>query len=625
MGGCAKKGSTDIFRFENHQVSVEVGDAKQLLVTGNFEKGDEINYELVGSDEEIISFTVVGEDRISVLALKPGNVTIRASIAERNVAATIIVQVILPKTSAIKIIAPDNIDPPTPEKPRYQIKLNTSVSFTYVLIPETDVNNTVIWSVEDINNKKIVSDQVIINKNGVFTSIVGGDMFIVATSLDGNTKAKLAIHVEYTPITNLVVEVEENNSNAALTNITNAYLRESIKLKANVTPSTSNPNVVWTSSNPNVTVDPKTGLAYCNSVGTGTVSATITATSVANNTIRGSITLNFSYAPAESINLLSADLIAITAGQPLSLNAEISPANANPNLTWTIIKQELVPVFDIVTKKEIANLASLTQTANIANVKTVYQGEVVARVASTTNPAVFKDVVIKITERPVPTKISVVSDLAALKQTVKFFDDSQIRTVTNNQTLEKHLAFGKEIIIVAKVIPFEAHQDLIFTIADPSVAIITSISAPSITGETQIKLIPLKPGNTDIFIFHKYATAYSDLESVILSLTITEQSLTLDKTTEAEIVQIDSVPFAYYYQGSLTNFEFEFENAFGVTNYTWRVVNGEGAVNDGVKIHTVFGDFIDTFFYVANTGTYYFEAVNSKTNNVFFTTQIVVN
>ncbi len=625
MGGCAKKGTTDIFRFENHQVSVEVGNTKQLLVTGNFEKGDDIVYELVDSDEDIISFVVSAEDRITVSAIKPGTVTIKASISERNVSATIIVEVIIPKTSAIKIIAPDNIDPPTPEKPRYQIRLSTSVDFDFLLIPETDVNNTVNWSVEDANNKKIVSDKVIINDNGVFTSLVGGDMFIVATSLDGKTKAKLAIHVEYTPIVGMVVEVEENNSEASQVDIKNAYLRESIQLKVVVSPGTANPNVVWSSSTTSVTVDSKTGLAYCNSVGTGTVSATIIATSVANGNIKGSITLNFTYAPAESINLLSANLIAVKAGQSVSLNAEISPANSNPVLSWGIISQALVPVFDAITNQQITSLVSLIQTGNIANLKTVYQGEVVVRVVSTVDPTVYKDVIVKISERPIPTKISIVSDSKVLKQTVTFFDDSKIKTAVDFKTGNKYLAFGNEITITAKVIPFESYQDLNFIIGDPSVVLVTSISPPSVTGETQIKLIPLKPGSTDIFITHKYASAYSELETVVLNINISEQSLVLDTTIEAEVVTIDAATFEYYYRGNLTNFKDEFEDAYGVTDYSWRVVNGEGAVNNGVKIHTIYGDFVDTFFYVANTGTYHFEAVNNVNEQVFFTTKIVVN
>ena len=100
LGGCAKKGTTDIFRFENHQVTVEVGDTKPLSVTGNFEKGDDITYELIDSEDDIVFMNVDSNDGLSVLAIKPGEVTIRASIVERNVAATVIVEVIMPKTSA---------------------------------------------------------------------------------------------------------------------------------------------------------------------------------------------------------------------------------------------------------------------------------------------------------------------------------------------------------------------------------------------------------------------------------------------------------------------------------------------------------------------------------------------
>lgn len=625
MGGCAKKGTTDIFRFENHQVSVEVGETKPLLVTGNFEKGDYIEYELIDSEEGILSFIVDSESKITVLAIKPGNATIRASIAERNVTATIIVEVIMPKTSAIKIIAPDNIVPPTAEKPRYQIALSTSVNFDFVIIPETEVNNSVIWSVEDANHKKIVSDKVLIDDSGNFMSIVGGDMYIVATSLDGKTNAKLAIHVEYKEIESMIVEVEENNSEAATVDIKNAYLRESIKLKAAVTPSTANPDVVWSSSTPNVTVDSKTGLAYCNSVGTGTVTATITATSVANSSVKGIITLNFTYAPAESINLLSADLVAVKAGQSTNLNAEISPANANPSLTWSIVSQDLVPIFDLITNTEIKNLALLNQTDNSASLKTIYQGEVVARVSSNVDSTVYKEVIVKISKRPEPTKIFIVSDTAVLKQTANFFDDSQISTVTEFNTGKKYLAFGREITITAKVIPLEAYQELNFIVADPSVAVVTSISEANSSGETQIKLVPLKPGVTDIFITHKYASSYIELQSVVLSLTISEQIVTLDKTLPSETIKIGDANFEYYYRGNLSNYTYEFEEAYDITDFSWKVTPGEGGVSEGAKIQTDIGDFNDTFLFIAETGTYHIEAINNSNNQVFFSTQVIVN
>lgn len=624
LGGCAKTGTTDIFRFENHQVSVEVGDVKPLLVTGNFEKGDIIEYELVNSEDDIISFTVDSEDVITVSAMKPGTVTIRASIADRNVAATIIVEVILPKTSAIKIIAPDNIIPPTPEKPRYQIKLNTPVDFDFLISPLTEVNNRVIWSVEDKNHKKIATGTVIIREDGVFTAFVGGDMYIVATSLDGKTNAKLAIHVEYTPITSLIVEVAENNSEAAEVNIRNAYLRESIQLKATTNPNTANPEVVWSSSTPSVTVDPKTGLAYCNSVGTGTVSATITATSVANSSVRSSITLSFTYAPAESINLLSADLIAVVAGQSTSLNAEISPANANPSLNWTILSQNIVPIFDVITMKEIKDLALITQTGNIANMKTVYQGEVVARVVSNTDVNVYKDVIVKITKRPAPTNIFVVSSPSVLIQTANFFDDSQVRTVKGFNSEKKHLGFGREISIVAKVIPFEAYQELEFIVADQSIALVTDISAPNNKGETTIKLVPLKPGSTDIYITHKYANAYSDLENVVLTVNISEQSITLDKSEAPGVVKVGGVEFEYYSRANLSNYAFEFEEAFEITEYSWEL-SSEGSVGTNEAfIHTTEDIFADTYLYIVNVGTYYLKAIDDL-GNVFFETKVVVN
>ena len=624
LGGCAKKGTTDIFRFENHQVTVEVGDTKPLSVTGNFEKGDDITYELIDSEDDIVFMNVDSNDGLSVLAIKPGEVTIRASIVERNVAATVIVEVIMPKTSAIKIIAPEDIVAPTDENPRYQIKLNTPVDFDFILSPETEINNKVIWSVEDINHKKIVSDKIIIRDDGVFTAFVGGDMFVVATSLDGKTTAKLAIHVEYTPITSLTVEIEENNSKAAEVNIRNAYLRESIKLKVNVSPSTSNPEVVWSSNTTNVTVDAKTGLVYCNSVGSGNVSAIITATSVADVSVKGSITLNFTYAPAESINLITADLVAVTAGQSTTLNAEVSPANANPSLVWNIISQDIVPVFDVITNTEIKDLGSLTQAGNIATLKTIYHGEIVVRVVSSADNTVFTDVTVKITARPIPTNISIVSAPSVLKQTVNFYDDSQIKTVTEYNTGNKYLAFGSEIVITAKVIPLQAYQDLEFIVGDPSVAIITNISQPSSTGETQIRLIPIKPGSTDLFITHKYSSSYPDLQSVVLTLNISEQSVTLDKTLGSEVIKIDEQDYEYYFRGNLTNFDYEFETAYNITDFSWRVIVGDGGVVDGAKVHTIYGDFVDTFLYVAETGIYHLEAVDNDNNQVFFTTKIVV-
>lgn len=577
--GCAKEASTNIFRFEIHQLELERGDARELLITGNFGKDAEIVYTVENNknEENKDILQLIEGDRLTVVGLTEGTTQVVATVKNNEkLRAVANVTVIPPKASSVTIKRPDNFND--------TMKIGDRVKFGAIVTP-TDAGG-VKWSTSD-------PSKAMIDNEGFLTAIGGGLIEVRATSLDGNITSKILVNIAYNPVTSVSLEIIKNDSEAAgPDNMNVAYLRESIQLKATVYPKSADPFITWTSSNENVANVDNNGNVF--GVGVGT--ATIKATSVDGKNY-AETTLTFSYAPVEGIELKVEDTINIIAGQDYKLSAVVYPTNANPNLEWQVISGNNINKYDPITKQMMPYALTLSGS----NVAGLYNGKVNVIVKSVAEETIYQTVTINVLDRPNPTNIEVSTPNADLRQIVDFSSADSGAGVEGMP----YWNYYPNMTVSAKVVPALAHQDLEFVISDPSKAIIELIDENPITGETFAKLVILQPGEFTVTVKSKYSDYYTELEPVVKKVKITEKIHEFDFTDPeiAENVTVGGVDYKSFHTGDLINFEYGLLEALYGSDINWDVRLGEGGSTNGV----ILSDDQEVY-YILKPGTYYIDA-----------------
>lgn len=134
-------------------------------------------------------------------------------------------------------------------------------------------------------------------------------------------------------------------------------------LTLNVTPSTASKNVTWTSSNTSVATV-SNGVVTPKAVGT----ATITATSTLDNTVKGSATITVTNDPIPVTGVtLDKSSYNISLGSTTTLTATITPSSAtNKNVIWSILDTTVASISStgVVTPKKLGSTTVTVETVD---------------------------------------------------------------------------------------------------------------------------------------------------------------------------------------------------------------------------------------------------------------------
>lgn len=206
--GCAKTGEGDIFRFEVRELSLTVGDSRNLkLVLGEQSEDTEICFIIseVGSDPftsdasadlGVISLekqSIHSGESIKVTADEEGSVYLTAYVKDnKNISDTIVVTVSKVKLTAMTAV-------PTKD----ELLINETAQFTVTIYPNTILDKSVTYKSSDENVGTI-------SETGLFTALnVGTTLVTVTSNYDDTIVAVKEMTVLYNPTTEVSVTNEE--------------------------------------------------------------------------------------------------------------------------------------------------------------------------------------------------------------------------------------------------------------------------------------------------------------------------------------------------------------------------------------------------------------------------------
>lgn len=261
--GC-KTTNIDVFRFVNHEMTIQVGESHVLnLIYGEYKEDSTVLFSL--SEDGIISL-----DENTATGLKAGEVTVTATI-DGIKTTKIILHVVNEPISSMSITGPN------------QVQVGSSIQLSASVLPD-HLSNEVTWSIEDSTQSK--ASAASISPTGLLTGIAGAQtkaehtaggakIIVVATSnIDPIMSVKKIVYVKYVPTTSITL--------ATVGNKTTIAVDATLQLVPTILPANACPIVTYTSSDNTVLTVNANGLI---GVPTGSVkyeTATITATSFEN-------------------------------------------------------------------------------------------------------------------------------------------------------------------------------------------------------------------------------------------------------------------------------------------------------------------------------------------------------
>lgn len=261
--GC-KATDIDVFRFVNHEITIQVGDDAVLnLIYGEYDEDEEVIYTL--SKEGII--TLSGN---TATAISAGEVTVTATI-DGIKTTKIIVTVINEPINSMSITSASNVT------------VGSSIQLSVSVLP-SHLSNEVTWSIEDSAQSN--QDAATISTSGLLTGVIGATtkaeltaggkrIIVVATSkVDPSMNVKKTIFVKYQPTTSITLATAES--------VTTMETNETLQIVANILPINACSVLTYTSSNTAVVTVSNTGLISVPEGSTNYETATITATALDN-------------------------------------------------------------------------------------------------------------------------------------------------------------------------------------------------------------------------------------------------------------------------------------------------------------------------------------------------------
>lgn len=196
------------------------------------------------------------------------------------------------------------------DRSKATIEVCETLLLTASVYPENATNRSVTWNTSNASVATV--------HNGIVYASSKGTATITATAADGSGKSASCVVTVTDEI--LVTSIQMENS------VYNLTLGKSDYIKATIRPqNAANKNIAWSSSDPCVvTVNPSSGLVYARNLGTATISAVAQDGGGAIGSCNVVVSRNNK---VSHISLNQSELV-LNRGEPYTLEAKVSPANA---------------------------------------------------------------------------------------------------------------------------------------------------------------------------------------------------------------------------------------------------------------------------------------------------------
>lgn len=193
------------------------------------------------------------------------------------------------------------------------IKIGTSTTLTYSLLPPCASNQNVSWSSSDTSIASV-------NQDGKVTAIGVGSATITVKTGDGGKTSTCVVDVKP-----LISSIELNKSSAEL------GVGKNDKLTASISPDDAyDKSVTWNSSDSSVATVSTDGVVIGKSVGTAIITAT------ANDGSGISASCTYTILPLVSSVSLNKDSVTLSTGSTESLSVEVEPSDAfDKSVSWS--------------------------------------------------------------------------------------------------------------------------------------------------------------------------------------------------------------------------------------------------------------------------------------------------
>ena len=290
-------------------VTLRAGESATLTATVSPDDATDKTVTWTSSNEDVATVS-----NGVVIANKVGTATITAQAGDKTATCNVTVDA-TPVTSV------------TLDKTKASLKVNETVTLMATVKPDDATDKTVTWTSSD--------ESIATVKDGVVTAHKLGTAIVTAKS--GDKTATCIITVEATPVTSITL----NTANASL------RVKESVTLKATVSPDdATDKTVTWTSSNASVaTVND--GVVTAHTLGTATITA-----KAGDKTATCNITVVATPVTSVTLNKTSASL---KVKETVILTATVKPDDAtDKTVTWVSSNEGIASVKDgVVTALKI--------------------------------------------------------------------------------------------------------------------------------------------------------------------------------------------------------------------------------------------------------------------------------
>lgn len=270
-----------------------------------------------------------------VRAISEGPVTITASITVEEQVFTDKCEVTVLGDAAsivdsITIEGADNIN----------LEIGGSQQLTYSVSPE-DALTTVTWSSSN--------EAVATVTDGTVNAVGLGDAVITVTAVNGGKSDSVTVTVTPIEVTDISLDKE----------IAEAFIGETVELKATIKPEDATDKRISWSSSDNSIASVDDGLVTTHGIG----SVKITATSVSNDAISAHCLIEVIPIPVDSITL-DRNKLELVIGENTMLTATVLPENAtDKTVTWTSSDDTVASIEDGIVTALAEGEASITATA----------------------------------------------------------------------------------------------------------------------------------------------------------------------------------------------------------------------------------------------------------------------
>lgn len=283
------------------EITLKVGETANILATVKPENATNKAVNFRTSTPEFISVSPDGE--VTALAIGEGVVNVSANDGSA-VSVTAIVHVIPTPTESIIISEPATVS----------FKVGQSIILSAIVLPENATDRAVVWSSSDDNIATV-------SNNGIVTAIAVSNVVITAKASGGQTAS-----VNLTVIPTLAESIYLDRDNVEM------KVDENTQLSATIVPTTTtNKQLTWTSSAPDIVSVDETGQLVAHALG----KADISVATVDGSNLTAKCSVNVVATPAESVRIIYDGPTTVNVGFSTQLRAEVYPSNTtDKSIEW---------------------------------------------------------------------------------------------------------------------------------------------------------------------------------------------------------------------------------------------------------------------------------------------------